>query len=65
MTHESMNDMLQLINKSGKEKYKCTSCGIINESDGGAPSRCVKCENTKFYRLWHKSHTYNQRSKTS
>lgn len=33
------------------EKYKCTSCGIINESVGGAPPRCIKCENTKFFKV--------------
>ena len=37
MTHESMNDMLQLINKSGKETYKCPRCVIINERDRRPP----------------------------
>ncbi len=51
MPYDSMNDMLEMIDNSGKEKYKCTNCGIINESDGEAPSHCVKCENTKFYKI--------------
>jgi rubrerythrin len=33
------------------EKYKCASCGIINESMSGAPQRCIKCENTKFFKI--------------
>lgn len=33
------------------EKYKCANCGLINETSGGAPKNCVKCDNGKFYKL--------------
>lgn len=52
------NDMEEMtkFNSGNKEKrraerFRCTNCGIINESSGGAPSHCIKCENTKFFKL--------------
>lgn len=32
-------------------RYKCTNCGLINESEGTAPKNCNKCDNTRFIRL--------------
>ena len=33
------------------EKYRCANCGVINESKNGMPKHCIKCDNTKFYKL--------------
>ncbi len=32
-------------------RYKCTNCGLINETEGAAPENCVKCDNARFIRL--------------
>lgn len=31
--------------------YRCSACGVVQESGGNPPSACVKCDNEKFYRV--------------
>lgn len=56
MAKKDMEEMAQMsfeehFNNSKVEKYKCANCGIINETGGGAPKHCIKCDNSKFYKI--------------
>lgn len=55
MSNFEMEEMAKLsfeeIMQQSGDKYKCSNCGIVNECNGVPPAKCIKCENTKFYKI--------------
>lgn len=41
----------EILDNSGYDKYRCANCGVINESKDGMPQHCIKCDNTRFYKV--------------
>jgi hypothetical protein len=45
------SDMKNTANSKNTFMYRCSACGVVQEGGENPPESCVKCDNSKFYRV--------------